>query len=354
MTYRINWLTSKNDNEIKMFDDLTWDEMCEAFSTHKVTETKNDLGFICAEFKTTDYRPAERGIYEEVDGETVKVDFEIKFNENGNTIVGRYAENIIAYNCLVFDYDGNGVNLVAKFEEFQEFKHLGYTSHNHIISGMHKFRIIFPFEVPCPIAEWALREEAFREFGGVDDRSTTAKARIFFAPTCPEAGIKYASTWNIDGFTLDWRLFSPKQQVDRVTIVNTAPVSATGTGKVRWDTFNMVQFFKDKGLYYSGAAGKHDVRCFRQHEHNTNTQGGTVVWEGSNGKWPSFYCGHSHSLTSKDFWEHYKDDKETIANYCLREETPRSKLALDWKVKYLARKLEQLIGDLDNEDNGCQ
>ena len=177
--------------------------------------------------------------------------------------------------------------------------------------------MIFPFADPCPIAEWQKRQDAFREFGGVDDRSTTAMARIFFAPTCPEAGQQYASTWNVDGVTLDWHVFEAKEPPE-VDHVNTAPTTPTGKGKVRYDTFDMVQFFKDHGLYQRpNSNGKHEVTCFRQHEHATNSPGGTVVWQ-KVGDWPSFYCGHSHSLSSKDFWAHYKKDE--ITKYCQKEE----------------------------------
>lgn len=334
---KINYFTSKYDNEVKLTEDVSWQDLTEMFSVHKVTEVKNDLGFILAEFKTTDYAPATRGIYDWIDGQEVEVAREVKLDEYGHTIVGRYAENVIAYHALVFDYDGNGIDIIKKTEEFIGFKHIGYTSHNHIISGVHKFRIILPFSEPCPINEWRLRQDAFREFGGVDDRSTTAMARIFFAPTCPEAGKQYASTWHMDGVELDWKLFEPK--IEKIAEpVSVVPTSPTGQGKVRYDTLDMVQFFKDRGMYVAGnSQGKHDVRCFRQNEHLTNTAGGTVVWQ-KPGDWPSFYCGHSHSLTSKDFWEYY--NKEEIEPYCQREEVIKLKTAEDFR-EYAARKIKE-------------
>ena len=115
-------------------------------------------------------------------------------------------------------------------------------------------------------------------------------------------------------------------------------MSENGTGKVRWETFNMVQFFKDKGLYVAGCAPKHDVRCFRQSEHNTNSPGGVVVWQ-KTGEWPSFYCGHSHNLHSKDFWEYYKNDRKEMERYCLREDIIETS-----KMKIMRMKLEKLKG----------
>lgn len=322
MKYRINWFNSKYDNEVKSSEDLTWDELCGIFSEHRVTKAKNDLGFVMAEFKTEDYLPATYPIYDYIDNEKIEIARDIKLDENGNTFIGRYAENVIAYHCLVFDYDGKGVLLQDKMIEFADFKHIGYTSHNHIISGMHKFRMIFPFSDPCPIEEWKKREDAFRDFGGVDDRSTTAKARIFFAPTCPQEGVPHKFAWNMDGEILDWRVFPVKQQKQtqikpQQINSNNPQLSITGTGKVHYETFDMVAFMQSKGMYVSGnSQGKHDVRCFREHEHNTNRPGGTVVWQ-KRGEWPSFYCGHSHSLTSADFWKHYK--KSDIEQFCLKE-----------------------------------
>jgi hypothetical protein len=311
--FELHFFNGTYDNIVREAYFYTWDEMCELFSQHTITPTKNTLGFICAKFKTINYKPAEQKTFDDK-GNVVEVSQKLI---DGNTVVGRYAENIISYNCLVFDYDGNGIDIDAKIEEFKDFQYIGYTSHNHIISGVHKFRMIFPFSEPCPIQEWQPRENSFREFGGTDDRSTTAKARIFFTPTCPEEGTKYKRAWNNKGEILDWQVFDKKKEQTH-QVVRSTPTSNTGGGKIRFDTFNMVQFFKDKGLYGADAgSGKHDVKCFRAHEHLTDKPGGTVVWQKA-GDWPSFYCGHSHALTSKDFWEYF-DDRNEIAKYCERE-----------------------------------
>lgn len=337
--YELNFFNSKFDNEVKEPKFYTWAELCRKFSIHKITDVKNDEGFICAEFKRENYRPATRGIYEEIDGQRVEISREIKYDENGETIVGRYAENIIEYNCLVLDYDGAGISLNQKRKDFLGFRHLGYTSHNHHIKSVDKFRVIFPFAIPCPQQEWRLRQDRFREFAGVDDRSTTALARIFFSPTCPYKGRPYKQAWNEDGELLDWQLFEPKKII-QFTPEPTVPMSKNGMGKVRYETFDMLQFFKDRGmLVHQSSTKKHDVKCFREGEHLTNSPGGTCMWEGGNGQWPSFYCGHSHALTSKDFWEHYKKTVGigVLNQYCEREEAVDTPL-----IKMLKSKLAKI------------
>jgi hypothetical protein len=340
--FELNFFTSKYDNEVKVTKHFTWEQLCEKFSTHKITNVKNDEGFICAKFKRDNYRPATRAIYEEIDGEKVEVSREIKYDREDRTIIGRYAENIITYNCLVLDYDGANVKLEDKQAEFKGFRHIGYTSHNHHIKGVDKFRIILPFKEPCPTEDWRLRQDEFRTFAGVDDRSTTALARIFFSPTCPEAGLPYKQAWNKDGETLDWKWFAPKKVIEPVPLPD-VPMSPTGMGKVRYETFDMLKFFKDRGmLVHQSSTKKHDVKCFREGEHHTNSPGGTCMWEGGGGKWPSFYCGHSHALTNKDFWEHYKKEVglEVLNGYCQREEaidTPMIKM-----LKYKLAQLQKL------------
>lgn len=340
-SYEFHFFKGKFDNEVKPAVFFTWEELCKKFSKHKLTSIKNDEGFVAAKFKTEDYQPATRGIYETIDGEKKEVGRETKYTSKGETIVGRYSSNIIEYNCLVLDYDGAGVSLQATIDKFKGFSQIGYTSHNHFITGVDKFRIILPFEVPCPREEFQARQEEFRTFAGVDDRSTTALARIFFSPTCPLAGLKHKRVWNETGTFLDWRIFPPKK-VQPQAIISDVPTSKTGRGNVRFDTFDMVRFFKDNGMYVqANSGGKHDVRCFKEHEHATNKPGGTVVWQ-KTGEWPSFYCGHSHSLTSKNFWDYYKEKVgiEKLSEYCEREEiieTPRM-AALKAKLRKLQEK----------------
>ena len=79
LNHKINWFTGKKDNEVKLTEDLSWSEICDLLGTHTITETKNDLGFILAEFKTDDYRPAERGIYSGYGDDAIKVGYDIKY-----------------------------------------------------------------------------------------------------------------------------------------------------------------------------------------------------------------------------------------------------------------------------------
>jgi hypothetical protein len=86
----------------------------------------------------------------------------------------------------------------------------------------------------------------------------------------------------------DYRVLSASQP-----LMASAPL---GAGDYR--TLEVGAWFTSHGVYRRRlSASKHAVSCPWSHEHTTasTTDGSdTVVWEGREGRWPSFYCAHAH------------------------------------------------------------
>lgn len=216
MTYEINFFLSNHDNIVRLSEHLQWDDVVGLFSEHTQTEDKDGMMFNFCEYKRTDFAPAERKIY--INGVDTG-ERELKLDNDGQLQIGRLADNVLSYNCLVLDYDGEGATLETAIRRFADYTHLGYTSHNHVIKGVDKFRVILPFATPCPINEWKSRSESFLLFAGKEiDRSTVAISRAFYLPTCPPTATEHTAVWNMDGALLDWTTFA-------VTKTYTAPTT---------------------------------------------------------------------------------------------------------------------------------
>lgn len=218
MKHEINFFQHYKDNVVGTAEHLSWDEVTDLFSSHTVSSNKDGYMFNFCEFKRTDFAPAERKIFVDgIDtGERV-----LKLDANGNLQIGRCADNVLSYNCLVLDYDGNGATLEKIITRFSGYRHLGYTSYNHVIKGVDKMRVVLPFETICPIDEWHKRTASFLQFAGEEiDNSTIAVSRPFYLPSCSADTTQYAECWHVDGVTLDWNYITPTQTY---TVPSTSP-----------------------------------------------------------------------------------------------------------------------------------
>lgn len=312
-TYRIYRFDGPHDNVADKFADFTWEELVDIFSEHRETPTKEDMMFIAGTFKTEDYIPAG---YAVVKNGVKTGERRIKYDANGNTGVGKYGENLISYNCLVFDYDGNGNTLDVVKERFKGITHLGYTSYNHAIKGVDKCRVVIPLATEMPVQEFRRRKESIKEFAETDDDSTVAVGRAFYMPSYPKGAEKHVEAWHEDGLLLEWDIFEAKVEVIPEPVWR-PPVKFVkgGTGKIRYETFDIVSFMKDQGLYIRPSGhGKHDVHCPNIRHNN----GGTVIYEADGG---NFYCSHA-SCKGFNFFDHYKKllGNGWKNNYCLRED----------------------------------
>ncbi|MDA9580948.1 hypothetical protein N9S00_07035 [Luminiphilus sp.] len=85
-------------------------------------------------------------------------------------------------------------------------------------------------------------------------------------------------------------------------------------------TFNIVAYFKDRGMYQRPLGGnKHQVRCPRLSQHTGGDDSGTIIFE-SEGKhyWPGIHCAHD-SCSDYKIREFLKDHIDWKA-YAQREE----------------------------------
>lgn len=208
-TYEINFFTSSRDAAVRVTEHLLWSQLVELFSVHTVTDNRDrdSYMFNMCSFKKTDFEPS-------LDSDSYT---------DGSVFARRCADNVESYNCLVLDYDGDGVVMADIIELFADYKHLGYTSHNHVVKGVDKFRIILPFATVCPITEWESRKGSVKAFSKCDDKSTTATSRSFYMPSHAPGNERYAFVWAIDGKELTWESLP----VVKPTVTGTKPVSHT-------------------------------------------------------------------------------------------------------------------------------
>jgi len=188
---RVTYFSNYKDVCVNTFADVTWNELCSQFKTHEVQADKDGCMFnLCTFDRLTD--------------------LDAPYDENRTD--KRCFENVIGYDGLILDYDGNGAKLENIIPRFIEFRHLGYTSYRHILNdaGCEKFRIVLPFTDICPADEWEARKANFLEFAGDEvDRSCVSHSRSFYTPACSEEGLAYKDAWSKDGIVLDWRWFVP-------------------------------------------------------------------------------------------------------------------------------------------------
>lgn len=313
--YRLNFFKNMHDNVVDISEDYTWAELVELFSTHSISSDKDVMMFNTCEFKTEDYLPAEFNV-KDFEG---NITGRQAITRGGKTCVGRLSGNVISYNCLVFDFDGGDNNLENIIERFSNYTHLGYTSFNHVVKGVDKCRVVLPLLNPIPVDEFKLRRKSILSFSNVDDESTTAIARAFYMPSHTEENTQHAFTWNVEGELCDWKMFDAEIRTATPLPVRTVAGVTGGTGAVIWESFDIVQFFKDQGLYINASgSGKHNVKCPNvDHE-----DGGTVIFEATAGDFAKFYCSHKSCVGFK-FWDHYKTllGAGWMKDWCLREPT---------------------------------
>lgn len=334
MKYNISFFSSAKDNVVdktKTFE-CEWSEIVENLTKLHVSEVKNDLGFVIGKFEL-DTAVAKPVVYDE--------GLETQHVVPGT--IRRCSENLLEQHALCLDYDGGAkIEDVIALVSDMGYKYLAYTSHSHLKDGAtEKFRVVIPFATPCPTSEWKLRRDIVLElFPGVD-ASTTACSRIFFAHACPEERQHLALSWSQDGEAFDWNILPRKEPFVPVAVDRSKLVDS-GNGKINWDSFDLVRFMQDEGLYIRQvSANRHYVKCPQEHLHSS--AGGTFIEQNGSTR-ASFYCAHSHCADFRLF-SHYesKYGKGWKIPYCKREpvethETRRLKLAERYKLILQSRK----------------
>jgi hypothetical protein len=274
-----------------------------------ISNEKNSLGFVWARYNVEN--PVVLAPVSNTD-ETPRL-----HRTTGLPMARRDHQNLIEYYGLALDYDG-GRTLAEVKEDLAGIRHFGYTSFNHVVKGVDKFRVLLPFSTPCPVAEFRARTRSFKHaFPGTDAR-TFDLSRLFYAPNVAADNERHYECWLEEGLALDWQDF--EAVVEEEYEVKPDPAIAQlrsegkafgkdGTGLVDWKTFDIVQFAADAGLNPKRAgSGKWNVICPRIHEHSTGQPSGTVIYEGSEAH---FYCSHSHG--SSWFFDHFAAEFNTRA-----------------------------------------
>jgi hypothetical protein len=273
----IQYFSDTFDNKVSpdLADAIEWQDLVRLLGQHESYPSKELTGgFVLAEFDMAGARL-----------------------ETGE--VRRVGENIAAYHGIVLDYDG-GPTVGEIRELFEGLEHCGYTSWSHRSKPGDRFRVVVPFDRPCPRAEWERRRAAIREcfyFGHESlrpDSGSLALGRIFYLPSCPPERRDDAEAWHERGERFRWDVLDVTLEHVPVPPVPAARRIATGHGRVLFETFDMPRFFKDEGLWVRQVSeDKHDVMCPRVGGHH---DGGTYIryerdrLDGKE-KW-RFHCSH--------------------------------------------------------------
>lgn len=301
--------------------DLTWEELIEFFALFQERNDKDGMLFVASTF--TLEPPFKQAVKTSSDDSSK----ELIFNSNGNPAVGRYSENVSAITAIILDCDKDWTIEDAK-ATLVGVRHLGYTSFSHRRNGNgDRFRVIIPLKDPCPKVEWERRRASIRALFPHVDGSTVALARAFYTPAVPPDTRHLAHAWSEDGEILDWRDFARTPDPPPPPILDTARIVSAQefpTGRVVWETCDMVQFFKDKGWYIRGVDSvKHEVVCPNVLSHTNQIAAGTVVYQDGIRR-PRLYCSHAHcEHQNKEFFNQYREE---LVEYCSREKPKQVQL----------------------------
>ena len=248
--------------------------------------------------------------------------------------------NTLWVSGIVLDYDREDAPTIGEFKEmYGQYEWLLYTSYNHLRKPEHKYceqyRVILPLKDNLPkemlektrnlAPEKTTILPALEEmFFGADD-SCFQPFRSFYIPSCPpdmmdDAFIDYNS-----GDMLDWH----DLPVEHGTLVPYVPMERKpgkvgGKGKILYNTFDIVRFFIDEGLYIrSLGQGRHLVRCPMWLNHTNQDQTGTVIYEATDDRMPGIKCHHHGGdvVNLKWLFDFYREfDKDYFRAYCETED----------------------------------
>jgi hypothetical protein len=155
---------------------LTWDELKTLFGRFATTDSdkRYELHFNGCEYK-------KDGIRRQDDAEALHV--------------------------LVLDFD-DGITIQQAKEHFSQYRHLGYTSHNHQYDKhgdgrtVDKFRILLPLKKPCPKHIWMKIRHNVETFAPSVDMSSVKLSQPFAIPL--QRKRFQGENWTNVGEELDW------------------------------------------------------------------------------------------------------------------------------------------------------
>ncbi len=180
--FQSQWDTNPDDAH------LTWDELKTLFGRFAITDSdkRYELHFNGCEYK-------KDGIRRQDDAEALHV--------------------------LVLDFD-DGITIQQAKEHFGQYRHLGYTSHNHQYDKhgdgktVDKFRILLPLKKPCPKDIWMKIRHNVESFAPSVDMSSVKLSQPFAIPL--QRKRFQGENWTNVGEELDWSDWPEMQANSRV------------------------------------------------------------------------------------------------------------------------------------------
>lgn len=214
------------DNLVQSFK-TTWGEFSQFLTAGHVVTMADKLSLPC--FNAWRYKePSDPTIDHGVD----KVSKQLK--RFTITHVRRIQANLVEMSMLVLDFDG-GMQIDDVAKRFGAYEFVCYTSLNHRVAGVCKFRVVLPFSEPMPVETFRRLKQAIRiwiEGDGlaVVDPRTYSIGQVFLLPAVSAANQHAARAWRNEGALLDWRIFEsisvPTE--NNLAYRNASPRSGTG------------------------------------------------------------------------------------------------------------------------------
>jgi hypothetical protein len=297
--------------------EFDWEDVALALSEHQIIENKEDIQLIT---------PASFLSYEDA----------IRFNDYGNQIlVKRCKENLDKWYMLPIDIDGEMTIDEAK-KRYNDYEYVLYTSYNHQVNGIDKFRLFLPLKTPVTNEVMHAKIGNIKTWIHGADKTTTSQSRQFYLPSCSSKNKDKCYSYHNKGKFLDILEFNDDLKPE-VKLTNHGPIDEDMKtaildflkeyGTVEYDTWWKIACAMQDGGY-TFAEFEDVSRYLRSHRPDRNCEG---QWHSSEGSEVSF--GYLVNLITNRFGK----DKLSQLTHEIREQAYSSAPLKDF-VKRMKKK----------------
>lgn len=212
--------------------------------------------------------------------------------------------------------------------------------------GLDRFRIVVPFEQPCPFEIFERIEESLAEvFFNYAAPESFRASQIFYTPIWKKDEKQFNATHYNKGKALDWSGLKRKEipVYDKKEIVRSDVIG--GEGKILLDTLDIVSFLQDQGLQpKTGRSSWQECICPMGHTHSKDNKAAYYV--GPDG-W-GFSCKHtSHGQFKRsEFVKHF--GIEAFRPYCETEPVKTGEEVVSEFLSKMDKKRKEQYLDVDN------
>jgi len=248
ITITISLFNQINDNQVlpnKQTNTTWYDFKNDYFTAHEILGKKDGWCFIAASFKGN----ADDDVELVTDNKGVN-----KTDTDGNTIVKRVGSNIDQYFLLTLDYD-DGMSVVEAKEKFKNYDCVIYTTYNHLVNDVEKFRVVILLKSPVTSDDIKTRKTTLLKWAESADNSTFSIGRAFYLPSCSKSRKEHAEIWVNEGEALDLLSFEQNKNTKTDSIKNDKNTTTTNSTQQPF-TLAIRELIK-KGLKEIGEV-KHD------------------------------------------------------------------------------------------------